>query len=67
MLTEVQEDLECSQRARRIHKCSKFNHPKCSLKFHQYIESNDIFPTMQKLPQTEFVCKSYGWSKFESN
>jgi hypothetical protein len=66
MLTKVQEDLECSQRSRRIHKYSKFYHIKFSLKLHQCIELGDSFPTTQKSPQTKFVCKRYGWSKFES-
>jgi hypothetical protein len=36
------------------------------LKIHQCVELSDSFPMMQKLPQTEFVCKIYGWSKFKS-
>jgi hypothetical protein len=40
------------------------NHPE---KFHQCVELDDSFPTMQISPQTEFVCKSYERSKFQSN
>jgi hypothetical protein len=32
-----------------------------------YVELGDMFPKMQTLPQTEFVCKSYDQSKFKSN
>jgi hypothetical protein len=55
MLKEVQEDPECSKRSRRIQKCSKFDHLKHSRKGLHCIELGDIFPTVQKSPQMEFV------------
>jgi hypothetical protein len=35
-------------------------------KNHQCVELDDSFPMVQKLPQTEFICKSFGQSKFKS-
>jgi hypothetical protein len=67
MLTEVQKDPEHPQRSRMVHKCSKFKCFKSSQKFHHCIELDDSFPTTKISPQTEFVCKSYEWSKFQSN
>jgi hypothetical protein len=61
---------ECSQRSKRIWNIHRgpewFINAQNSIipnslenEHHQCVELGDSFPTTQKLPQTEFVCKSY--------